>query len=235
MNKQNNAFVPTGMRVTMLKIPATLICTCLLWFACKKEKSIEGSAKVDLGNCNYRLYGKGSSSTLETILNTGEVFTETATVDKDTSINNTRFTRILVQSSVGIDTVYEHCNNGAYFRLGKGNRRGIGVDDYFVLNYLYVDQLVGTAWNDTIRAATVFGNAEAVLYYKIEQTGMQKVVHLDTFQNVIQIRTDYKFTVTGFPEQSGYFSTSYYAPLVGEIETDRETDTTRIKSYHIND
>ncbi|MET6999140.1 hypothetical protein [Chitinophaga defluvii] len=92
---------------------------------------------------------------------------------------------------------------------------------------------VGTSRADTISITISSVTQSAVLRYTITEKDAVKNVYGQEFKPVIGVKLDALVLLAGTPVPVGTISTNYYAKGAGLIQVDRETDTTRLKSYTI--
>lgn len=216
------------MRVRTMLI--VLSGTLITLFSCKKEKSQEGEAEVEM--CSYAPYYNNSSFSYQAVSSSGDTTEYSLLVTGDSIVNGLKY-KVLVNDTDG-SVLLSRCDDGVYTQTATDLVIQGYSADKVLTTYLKDDVRAGSSWLDTFSVVTPLGNAKLELKYTITQKNFTKPVLADTFANVISVRMDGSANIGGVPLDLGRIATTYYAAGVGLIEIDRDGDTTRIISYNIN-
>lgn len=195
----------------------------ILW-ACKKEKSREGTPPPS--TCSYAPYEDGAVYTFEKTRDE-DTSRFTMTVTGDTTFEGKKFKKLHTDTA----TTYDRCDNGNYIQIVKG----ITIDSYTADSiqsiYLKDGEGLGRSWTDTTTVRKGSEEQSVVLKYTIQQKGTSKTVLGKEYPDVIAVKLDAQVYVLGNYVSIGTLATNYYAKDVGLIEINQEKDTTRLVSY----
>ncbi len=200
----------------------------LLFASCQQNNN-----NAPISSCSYSAYGTDGSEFVYTTTNNNGTDTITETVIGDTIIDSYNckiVKRVARNSTPSTIYLYLYCGPSGYMHR-----------DFFVPGYnVTVDSMVylkdnlspGDMWSNTFTGT--FNNFTVTVEYEnfYETTQTTRVVNGQTFNNVIQIRTDLYTTIAGFGGRQLVGSYNYYfGEGVGLIETDLQN--TKILSYTI--
>jgi hypothetical protein len=204
----------------------SVIAGALLLWACKKEKSREGTPPPS--TCSYAPYKDGAVYNFQQVKDE-DTSTFALTVTGDTTVGGKKFKKLHTDTA----TTYDRCENGTYYQLV----RNVTIDDYtadsILSIYLKDAEMLGGTWSDTTKVRKGSEEQDVILKYTIHQKGISKTVLGKDYPDVIVVKVDALVRVLGNWVNFGALAITYYAKDVGMIEIDREKDTTRLVSYDI--